>query len=226
MASYHAGRWVTYLILGAGMGAIGSMADGLSVSAGLTPIAARIVGGMMIAMGIVRLLQWLRGSSGRVTHSKFWGVWNQFLIRLRKGWRIRSPHGAAFSWGLISTWLPCGWLYVFAIAAAGTGGIVSGMLLMTAFWIGTLPLLSLVSLGASMVGTSVQRFVQPATALLLIGFGIFTASSRAEIDLMKLHVPAAAPSADVSETKAPLAELLEQDLPCCKQDAEPTVDGD
>jgi len=219
LSSYHLGRWATYLILGAGLGAVGGLTDGLALSAGWTPIAARLVGGMMIAMGILQIVRLLRGQSPAVKHSNLWARWSQLLVRWRQGWRFETAIEKAFSWGFISTWLPCGWLYVFAIAAAGTGGVVSGMLLMTAFWVGTLPLLSLFSLGVSALGTRVQRFVQPVTACVLIAFGIFTATSRAEIDLRSLkglrssHEPGAASQG--AELDA-LQEVLTQELPCCE----------
>ncbi len=228
LASYHAGRWVTYLILGALMGGLGSVADGLAVGAGWAPIAARLVGGLMIVMGFVLIVRWWRGKAGVVSHAPWALRWNQMLIALRKRWHAKTASGAAFSWGLISTWLPCGWLYVFAIAAAGAGSVAWGMVLMTAFWIGTLPLLSLVPVGAWLIAsptslswtsrlrtliTSVQPFVQPLAACLLIAFGIFTATSRAEIPLANLRISTSDPTrGSVGEQ---LNEVIDQELPCC-----------
>ena len=227
LAYYHLGRLATYLILGAMMGGLGSVADGLAIGSGLAPIAARWVGGFMVVMGAALLMKWWRGNSGLVQHSRWTTRWNQWVLQVRKRWRFRSEAGAAFSWGLISTWLPCGWLYVFAIAAAGSGGALWGMMLMTAFWIGTLPLLSLVPIGvwwiamgwnAKLTGwiTSAQPFVQPAAACMIIGFGVLTATSRAEISLAKLKAPASNPTPIAPSER--LKEVLDQPLPCCQAD--------
>jgi sulfite exporter TauE/SafE len=242
LASYHAGRWMTYLLLGAIMGGLGSVADGLAISAGWAPIAARLVGGLMIVMGLMLIVRWWRGSSGVTVHSGWAARWNQMLIAIRKRWRARTAAGAAFSWGLISTWLPCGWLYVFAIAAAGAGGVAWGMVLMTAFWIGTLPLLSLVPVGAWLIAgpadanaslegqvsaptmaswisrlralvTSVQPLVQPIAAGLLVAFGIFTATSRAEISLVNLRTSTS--ERWRGSVQDQLREVIDQELPCC-----------
>lgn len=222
LASYHLGRLATYLLLGALMGGIGSVADGLAIGAGWSPVAARGVGGMMVVMGLMLVLRWWRGNRALVSHSGWAARWNQLLLGIRKRWRVRSAAGGAFSWGLISTWLPCGWLYVFAIAAAGAGGVAWGMALMTAFWIGTLPLLSLVPLGAWMISsssshhqlaTSAQRFVQLMAACFLIAFGIFTATGRAGISLSDLETSTSDRSRD--SVQAQLREVIDQDLPCC-----------
>lgn len=235
LASYHVGRLFTYLMLGAAMGGLGSIADGLAMSAGWTPLAARLVGGFMIVMGIGIGVRWWRGRRPVVQHSAWAMQWNRSLVQIRKSWKVRSAAGKAFSWGLISTWLPCGWLYVFAIAAAGAGGMLWGMVLMTAFWIGTLPLLSMVPMGAWWLksarrsvpasgltwksrvvnaATSVQPFVQPMSACLLIAFGLFTATSRAEISLLSLR-PATGHRSDAS-VQEQLNQVIDQKLPCCE----------
>jgi H+/gluconate symporter-like permease len=134
---------------------------------------------------------------------------------------------------------------VFAIAAAGAGGVAWGMLLMTAFWVGTLPLLSLVPMGAWWIAgrvnphesaknnnlhaksndwnamlrgwiTSVHPFVRPIAACILIAFGVLTATNRADISLAKLKVPLS--NAAQSAPRERLKEVIDQPLPCCQAD--------
>lgn len=237
LAGYHLGRLVTYLILGAAMGGLGTVADALAIGAGWAPIAARGVGILMVIMGMGLALRWWRGPRAAVPHSPWFASWSRALIQLRKRWHARSAAGRAFSWGLISTWLPCGWLYVFAIAAAGAGGVAWAMSLMVAFWLGTLPLLSLVPLGAWWIAdsqrsgsepsaprgkrwadwaTSVQPFVQPLTACVLVAFGVFTAVGRADISLAHLKMTTGNRAEGSAEVL--LHEIIDQDLPCCQQD--------
>lgn len=226
---YHAGRLTTYLILGVVMGAIGAATNGLAGYWGYANVAARVVGAVMIVLGIVRLAQWFQARQRTVQHSVLSIRWSQWVASIRKRMPMQSPYKAAYSWGLVSTWLPCGWLAIFAIAAAGAGGIPQSMAMMAAFWVGTLPLLSLVALGANMLGPAVQRWIQPSVACVLIAFGIYTATSRASIDLGSLQGMARVDRSDVREPSTngePIIDietlnvLTSQELPCCETNGE------
>ncbi|MEK6554958.1 MAG: sulfite exporter TauE/SafE family protein, partial [Bdellovibrionota bacterium] len=48
--------------------------------------------------------------------------------------------------GLLTAFLPCGWLYSYVLAAVATRSAVTGGLVMGIFWLGTLPALSAISL--------------------------------------------------------------------------------
>jgi len=235
LTSYHLGRLTTYLMIGALVGSLGAAIDGLAGSWGVAAVASKLVGGLMIAMGVWRLWASVTAQHRVVAHSAFWLGWSQRLVQWRKRLPMRTAAGSAFSWGLISTWLPCGWLYVFALAAAGAGGIGPSMLLMAAFWVGTLPLLSALSLGTTALGHSVQRWVQPLAAIVLIAFGGYTMVSRSQVDLSSLQRGKANTkdaSGDLvfpvgSKVRAPLDvatlnDLTSQQLPCC----EPLAGGD
>lgn len=225
MSCYHVGRLTTYLILGVAMGAIGAATDGLAGNLGYANVAARVVGAVMIVLGVSRLMHWLLASKSNVQHSVLWARWNQLVASVRKRLPMQSPYSAAYSWGLVSTWLPCGWLAIFAIAAAGAGGIPQSMALMAAFWVGTLPLLSLVAFGATILGPAVHRWIQPAAACVLIAFGIYTATSRASIDLGSIQGVAIKDRSELTEQSMnvepaisvdALKVLTSQELPCCE----------
>lgn len=229
VSCYHAGRLTTYLVLGIAMGAIGAATDGLAGYWGYANVAARVVGAVMIVLGIGRLTQWFLVSKRTVQHSLWWTRWNRMVASVRKRLPMKSPYSSAYSWGLVSTWLPCGWLAIFAIAAAGAGGIPQSMALMVAFWVGTLPLLSLVALGATMLGPAVHRWIQPVAACVLIAFGIYTATSRASIDLGSIQGVAMKERAERSEHSIngkpaisvdALKVLTAQELPCCEASGE------
>jgi sulfite exporter TauE/SafE len=83
--------------------------------------------------------------------------------------------------GLVSTLLPCGWLYTFAVLAAATGSAAGGAILMGAFWLGSLPML----LG---VGVSVRGLARRWGARLprirsvaVMSAGAFTLLSRLQL---------------------------------------------
>jgi len=235
MTSYHLGRLATYLVIGAMVGSLGAAVNGLAGSWGIGAMAAKGVGVAMIVMGLARFWSLSQARGHRVAHSEFWQRWSHGLIQMRKKLPTRSPAGSAFSWGLLSTWLPCGWLYVFALAAAGTGSVLSSMTMMFAFWIGTLPLLSVFALGAAALGPSKQRWFQPLAAMVLIAFGGYTLLARSQIDLSPLARAAARNGADLfnkepalhaidSPNGSPidvdmLKQLTSSKLPCCEADA-------
>lgn len=247
LCSYHFGRLTTYLILGAIVGAVGAAVDGVAGWWGIAAMAAKALGAAMVVMGVVRLWRWMFHRSTPIVHSDWWQGWTQGLIGVRRRFSGRSPIGSAYSWGLISTWLPCGWLYVFAMAAATTGSVRASMLLMVAFWVGTLPLLSGLALGAHASGVSLHRWFQPIAAMVLIAFGSYTCIARSAVDLGGLSqsiqgsLNAGKASGAHPDGIAPLhpeglKKLTESKLPCCESDsegeagavvdAETTVDGE
>ncbi|MCA9134909.1 MAG: sulfite exporter TauE/SafE family protein, partial [Planctomycetales bacterium] len=112
--------------------------------------------------------------------------------------------------------LPCGWLYLFALLAAGTGHALTGMLVMIAFWIGTVPALIALVSGLRFMGGRVRQMIPTGAALMLIVAGFTTASGRGFANLKSLsdlHVPAL----DGSIDSAAVGELVKTPLPCCSE---------
>jgi sulfite exporter TauE/SafE len=123
----------------------------------------------------------------------------------------------AYFGGLLTTWLPCGWLYLFVLVAAGTGGVVSALVVMAAFWVGTLPALTALVVGARSLSPRL-RFALPFLAsLLLILTGLYTATGRASADLSSIMPPAIDPQVNATS----LIGLAEEPLPCCQEQPGP-----
>ncbi len=198
--AYHFGRLTTYVTMGFIAGLFGLAANTLASPFGYTNIAAVSVGVTMIVLGVFRLMQWQLVSNETVTHSKWMMNWSRTLVYLRKRLRTDSQWMSGYLWGAISTLLPCGWLYMFVLAAAATGSPISSPLLMVAFWTGTLPLLSLVSIGTRTIGARLQTWVQPAAAMLLIAMGSYAIAGRSHVDL----------------SHAPSRHAAQEPLPCCE----------
>ena len=94
----------------------------------------------------------------------------------------RPPVVRAALIGLLTTLLPCGWLYAFVITAAGTASPMYGGLTMVVFWLGTLPMM--VALGATLRGFTgaLGRRMPVITCLALMAIGLFTLVNRARLD--------------------------------------------
>lgn len=249
---YHLGRGVTYAVAGVIAGSLGQLVDWGGSVVGVQLLAARIVGGMMIVFGVVslwriagpRLRKWLSqrratSSSSPATQEISVGVQSATaytapkpnwltaqLLRLRPiVFKLPLPL-RGLSVGLLTALLPCGWLYLFALLAAGTGSIATGALVMIAFWIGSVPLLVGLVAGTRMLGGRVGRMVPLATSILLVAAGAYTASGRGFASLSHdLQVSSVlldrlkdgqADSLDAATITEGLQQLVDTPLPCCE----------
>ena len=116
--------------------------------------------------------------------------------------------------GLFTTLMPCGWLYTFAIVAAGTGSPLTGMLVMVAFWAGTLPVMTVVVLGAGSMrgrGRWIQAQLPLIMSLLVILTGAFTIVFRGTVS----SIGSQAVVSGVESLADQVEALDPNELPCC-----------
>jgi sulfite exporter TauE/SafE len=194
---YHFGRLLSYVALGSAAGALGHAVDLAGNAAGIGRIAALATGSLMIVWGLGALLetQGVRVLRGRATVP-------ERITRALASLRQRPPMWRALALGLATTLLPCGWLYAFAVTAAGTASVWRGALLMAAFWAGNLPILFGLGVALSALVGRVRRHVPVLSAAVIFAIGIFTVTTRANLPafaaaavLGRQHAPAALPSA-------------------------------
>lgn len=147
-ACYHGGRLVGYALLGAGAGALGQAIDFGASAAGFTHAASLLAAAtiLLVALGVA-----LRACGVRLPHAP---APKPLQKMFRAGLGLVSgatPTRRALAIGSLTALLPCGWLYAFAIVAAGTAHPLSGAAVMAAFWIGTVPILAAVGMGAGAI---------------------------------------------------------------------------
>lgn len=223
---YHVGRLVTYMIAGLIAGGIGSLVEIGGQTLGFQLMAARIVGTAMILIGVWKLASlWVPQRRKEVSAprpSRIGGM----LVKLRPMIFSLPPSGRALATGLLTTLLPCGWLYLFALVAAGTGDPMTGAIVMAAFWVGTVPALTALIAGTQTLSRKFVQFIPTATAVLLIVTGGVTASGRGFANLSSMsEMEGVAKITDnanggQSTTGAALMgdridALVETPLPCC-----------
>ncbi|EMI58372.1 sulfite exporter TauE/SafE family protein [Rhodopirellula sallentina] len=182
---YHIGRLITYTIAGLIAGGIGSLVDVGGQTLGFQLAAARVAGSLMVLIGAWKLGTMLFASKIAATGptpSKIGGV----LVKLRPYIFSLPPSARALTVGMLTTLLPCGWLYLFALVAAGTGSVLMGGVTMAAFWVGTVPALTALIAGTQTLSHEFVRVVPVVTALLLIVTGGITASGRGFAKLSSL----------------------------------------
>lgn len=142
---YNIGRLMSYLSLGALAGAIGSGVTKLGALAGIAQAAAIVAGVLMIgwALGTIAAQRGIRIGGPRLPAS-----WQRMLGGVVNRLREQPIGVRAAVMGLATTLIPCGWLYVFVTAAGGTGSVPRALLVMAVFWLGTVPAMAAVGLGA------------------------------------------------------------------------------
>lgn len=134
---YSLGRVVTYTILGALFGFLGSVTTFNSTTNGLFLIFTGIVM-LLVGLSLFGKLKFLT----LIEHSVSKQVWYQKSFKKL----IASNSLTSFYLlGMLNGLLPCGFVYFFAITAASTGSALYGALVMLIFGLSTIP--ALFSLG-------------------------------------------------------------------------------
>lgn len=176
--AYHGGRLLTYTALGAVAGTIGAAVDLAGNAAGVGRVAAIVAGTVMIVWGLSLLLE----SAGvRVVRFVVPKALERRTVAFLGRLRARPPKARALLLGLSSTLLPCGWLYAFAVTAAGTGSTLGGAMVMAAFWSGTVPLLLGLGLGVQRLSHHLRRHVPMLSAAVLLVLGLYSVLGRANV---------------------------------------------
>ena len=157
-------------------------------SAGLTRTAAILSGALLIGFALIQIAILLGGTKlGKLLRPP--AALANISAKLQgKAMRFPAPVRAGLI-GLLTPLLPCGWLYAFVFAAAGTGTILGGGLLMAAFWLGTIPLLAAIGATArlSLQKLGLGRTLQAAMALIVLATGIWMTLTRSTLDTTAWH---------------------------------------
>lgn len=224
ITSYHLGRLSTYLSAGLFAGVIGSTVTIGGQLAGTQMLAAKLAGSGLVVIGVAQMLRrssgWAKwngrrrtGQEGAVVPPSRIAGWLQAANPLLAN---QGPMGRAYLGGLLTTWLPCGWLYLFVLVAGGTGDVMGAIVVMLAFWVGTLPALTGLIYGAQSLALRFRDAIPTATSLLLILTGLYTATGRAAADLSKFHPRSGSVDAIRQLDQRGLEVVVESPLPCCE----------
>ena len=141
--AYNSGRIVTYCLLGIVFGLVG-----------YTFLMAGLQRWVSIALGAALLLG-LFASRRLALARPVTSAVNQLKASMSVLLRRRSFAALAVL-GLLNGLLPCGLVYVACAGAAATGGILAGASYMTAFGVGTVPMMLAISLSGNLVPTSLR----------------------------------------------------------------------
>ena len=168
LALVHAfGRLVTYTGLGLAAGAIGRAIDLAGELGAVQHVAAIAAAILIIAWGIRGLVVGLDPPGHGTT-------FRRGLIQVRR----RAPVTRAWATGMLTGFLPCGWLWAFVVVAGGTGSLAGSAAVMLAFWAGTVPMMVGLMTFAAPLLARLRTRVPKATAIALVVLGLATLAVR------------------------------------------------
>ena len=173
----NAGRLISYALVGAGIGAIGSviLASGQLAGSGsaLRQSVAIATGVLLIWFGIIQInpkflppIPLLHPLTQGNLHQRL----SKAMVELSFKSQWWTPAILGGVWGL----MPCGFLYAAQIKAAETGNIWQGAATMAAFGLGTLPTMLGVGISTSLVSKDHRSQLFRLAGWVTITVGILT----------------------------------------------------
>ncbi len=156
---FHSGRLVSFALLGGVLGAVG---QAIGINFTFTAILGIVASLVMLFLGfnLTGIL-----SKNHITLPS--GVFNFFR-------RIEHKTLTPLLIGFGTFFLPCGFTQAMQVASLSSGSFVSGMLIMLAFALGTLPMLALLSFGsASFAHSKHAPLFFKSAGIVVIGLGLF-----------------------------------------------------
>ncbi len=156
---FHTGRLVSFAVLGGVLGAVGSM---IGINFTFTAILGILASVVMLLLGLNLIGIFAKNKIALPS-----GIFNFFR-------RIEHKAFTPLILGFATFFLPCGFTQSMQVSALGSGSFVSGLLIMFAFALGTLPMLLLLSFGSASFaqGKHASLFFKSA-GIVVIGLGLF-----------------------------------------------------
>ncbi len=160
---FHAGRLVSFFVLGGVIGAIGSA---FALGATGVFILSVLIGLIMIILGLnlLDIFPWAQ---------RLIPTMPKFLARKALNVSALNHTLMPLALGIVTFFLPCGFTQSMQIYALSTGNFLSGALIMLAFALGTLPVLALVSFSSLSISKGIKAGIFFKTAgLIVMLFGL------------------------------------------------------
>jgi sulfite exporter TauE/SafE len=161
---FHAGRLVSFFILGGIIGAAGAV---FTLSTTATFALGIVIAFVMFVLGVnlLDVFRWPKRLQPSIP---------KFLSRYAIGVSNLNHSLTPFLVGVVTFFLPCGFTQAMQIYTLSAGSFIGGALTMSVFALGTLPVLALVSFSSFSVKKSAHAGVFFKTAgLIVILFAVF-----------------------------------------------------
>ena len=156
---YHTGRVISYTLIGAIAGGIGSVLSLSGVFKGFVAVLAGIAM-LVMALNMLGVFRSLRK------------LWPKFSGKTHASLFARIKSGSSFLIGLLNGLMPCGPLQAMQLYALSTGSILQGALSMLAFSLGTIPLMFGFGLISSKLNRKYSQVMLTVSAMLIFVMGL------------------------------------------------------
>ena len=206
--AYHLGRGLGYATLGALAGLLGTGIERGSTISGESRIAPVLFGTLIIIFAAFTGARALGVRIPIPVPTRPTRVIARILARLRG----QGPGIRGGTLGLLTAFLPCGWLYAFVATAAGTGSVLGGIATMLFFWAGTVPILLGLGLGTDRLLAPVRARLPIVGSILLLVLGLGTLFGRG----VQLPLDGPEPRPSAAEKSTPFPEIPTT-APCCAE---------
>ncbi len=171
------GRVLSYALVGASLGAVGSVliASGqmAGIGSGLRRGVALLMGLLLIWIGLLQVapgllprLPLLHPLAQQPLHERL----SRLMIRVSGRSHALTPFLLGSVWGLV----PCGFLYTAQIKAAETGSVWHGAATMLAFGLGTLPTMLGIGVGTAWLSTDQRSQLYQLGGWVTLAIGVLT----------------------------------------------------
>ena len=156
---FHTGRLVSFAVLGGVLGAVGSA---IGINFTFTAILGILASVVMLLLGLNLVGVFAKNKIALPS-----GIFNFFR-------KIEHKTLTPLIIGFATFFLPCGFTQSMQVSALGSGSFMSGLLIMLAFALGTLPMLVLLSFGSASFahGKHAPLFFK-SSGVVVIGLGLF-----------------------------------------------------
>ncbi len=156
---FHIGRLVSFAVLG---GVLGVLGGAIGINFTFTSILGLLAAIVMLLLGLNLIGVFAKNKIASPS-----GIFNFFR-------RIEHKTLTPLILGFATFFLPCGFTQSMQVSALGSGSFTSGLLIMLAFAIGTLPMLVLLSFGSASFahGKHAPLFFKSA-GVIVVGLGLF-----------------------------------------------------
>jgi len=172
---YNLGRVVTYSFMGAVFGLVGKGFFTMGIQKWLLIILAVLL--ILVAVFSIDV----ESKALKIPFiNRFNNKLKTTLARLLKKATIKT----FFYIGILNGFLPCGLVYMAIAAAIATGSVVSSVLYMALFGLGTMPMMMALGYGGNFIGQKFKRILRKLYPVFMILFAIFFLMRAFKISMM------------------------------------------
>jgi sulfite exporter TauE/SafE len=165
--SYNIGRVFTYVLLGSIFGFLGGVLTLNHIANGILYIISGILM-VLVGLSLIGKIRFLTSIEYSIGKSKLYKEAFQKLLK-------DKSYISFFYLGILNGFIPCGFVYFFAISAASSGSVLSGAIIMLIFGLSTILALFMVGMIVGFQRDMKYRDIfQKISAILVIAYGLYT----------------------------------------------------